>query len=73
MPNDLLTGLGLRPEDIRLSSIELVQKSIEIYEQTINAMGIVQYETMSEAINNSEILYSSFDTENQYGNLSKNY
>lgn len=73
MLSDLLTELGLQESEIQISSIDYVLKSIEAYEQTINSMGAVQYDIISQAITNSELSYPPLDTENEYANLPEDY
>lgn len=57
MDTKLLRELGLVEKPV-LSAVEQTQNCILLYEQTLKAMGISLPETISQAVDNSQLAYS---------------
>lgn len=57
MDRELIRGLTQGLED--LGSIEYAQRCVEIYEETIRAMGLPATETRGEFVENSKLVYAN--------------
>jgi hypothetical protein len=58
MDAELLKELGL-VDTASLSAIEYAQKCVVLYEQTLRAMGLFLPETISQAVDNSQLAYAN--------------
>lgn len=73
MDTRLLRELGLADAD-SLSAIEYAQKCVLLYEQTIRAMGLLPSETVSQAVDNSQVVYmNTSEIGDQYANVPTDY
>jgi hypothetical protein len=57
MDRELLKALTQGSEDLK--GIEYAQKCVEIYEETIRAMGLITTETRGEFVENSKLVYAN--------------
>jgi len=73
MDNELLQTL--QPTDRTTQTmIEHVQNCIVVYEETLRAMGVLPPETVSQAIDNSQLSYAhQMDVEGSYANIPDSY
>ncbi len=58
MDEELLRELGLIEPDA-ISALAYAQKCVTLYEETLRAMGIPQFEPIGQAISNSQVAYSN--------------
>lgn len=70
---ELIEQLGVVSEE-SLNAIVYVQRCIEIYEQTKEAMGETPREYISQSVSSSQLTYNNpKGNPNSYVNVSKNY
>lgn len=73
MDTGLLKELGLVDTD-GLRAIEYAQKCVLFYEQTIKAMGLLPPETVSQAVDNSQVVYMNpAEIGDKYANVPTDY
>jgi len=73
MDTELLKELGLVDAD-SLRAIEYAQKCVVLYEQTLRAMGLFFPETISQAVDNSQLTYTNpKEIGGQYANVPEHY
>jgi len=73
MDTELLKELGLVDTD-SLRAITYAQKCVVLYEQTLRAMGLFIPETISQAVDNSQLVYTNpTRIRGQYANIPKHY
>lgn len=73
MDAELLKELGL-VDTASLRAIEYAQKCVVLYEQTLRAMGLFLPETISQAVDNSQLSYANpIEIRGQYANVPEHY
>lgn len=73
MDKELLKELGLVDID-SLRAIEYAQKCVAFYGQTLRAMGLLPAETISQAVDNSQVIYiNPTGTRGKYANIPEHY
>ena len=73
MDKELLKELGLLDID-SLKTIEYAQKCVALYEQTVRAIGLLPAETISQAVDNSQVIYiNPTETRGKYANIPEHY
>lgn len=73
MDTELLKELGLA-DTASLRAIEYAQQCVVIYEQTLRAMGLFIPETISQAVDNSQLVYTNPpEIGDQYADVSEHY
>jgi len=73
MDAELLKELGLADID-SFRAIEYVQKCVVLYEQTLRAMGLFLPETISQAVDNSQLAYTNpTEPRDQYAYVPEHY
>lgn len=73
MDTELLRELGLVDED-SLKAIEYAQKCVVFYEQIVKVMGLLPAETIGQAVDNSQVIYTNPPKiRNKYANIPEHY
>lgn len=72
MDNELLKSLKVSDE-AALVTVEHVQNCIAVYEQTLRAMGICAPDTVSQAVDSSQLQYAEYQGEEAYADISDSY
>ena len=73
MDTELLKELGLA-DTASLRAIEYMQKCVVVYRQTLQAMGLFIPETVGQAVDNSQLVYTNPpEIGDQYANVSDEY
>jgi hypothetical protein len=73
MDSELLRSLQIT-DQATMTMIEHVQGCIVVYEQTLKAMGIYPPDTVSQAVDNSQLSYARHrEVEEAYADVSNGY
>lgn len=72
MDSELLRSLQVT-DQAALATVEHVQNCIAVYEQTLKAMGIYAPDTVSQAVDNSQLQYAEYQGEKAYANIPNGY
>jgi len=73
MDTELLKELEIVDKD-SLRTIEYVQKCVNFYEQTLKAIGLLPVETISQAVDNSKVVYTNpAKIGGKYANIPQHY
>jgi hypothetical protein len=73
MDTELIKSLAITDQATQ-NTVEYVQNCIDIYEQTLKAMGLYPPDTISQAVDNSQLSYiPRKDAEGAYVNIPDSY
>ena len=73
MDTELIKSLAIADQETQ-NTVEHIQNCIAVYEQTLKAMGLYTPDTISQAVENSQLSYvPRKDAEGPYANIPDSY